>query len=103
MNAATTLDLLYLALAISILWVGGFLTWTLYELGKLLHQVNATVSDARSKVKKLEETLMTIKEKFESLSGYAGMAAKAGKTLASYMGAGNESSKRKGKRRFEEE
>ena len=93
MNVYSTHDFMYLAIAIAVLWVGAFLSWALYQVGKLLSQVNETVSDARTKIKKIESALMTIKEKFEALSGYADMAAQAGKSLASYVGIGSEEKK----------
>ncbi len=99
MHVVTTLDFLYLALAIAVLWIGGFLTWCLYELGKLLHQANATVADARDKVKRIERAVMTVKEKMETLSGYAGMAAKAGKSIASMLGMDGEDEERPRRRR----
>jgi hypothetical protein len=105
MYVSSTQDFMYLAIGIAVLWVGGMLCWALYELGRLLHQANETVEDARDKVKRVEAAVMGIKDKLESVVSYAGVIAQGGKAIASYFGGDGEEGKKGGKKKkksFEE-
>lgn len=99
MDLLTTLDFLYIALGISTICVAGFLCWGLCELARLLHQANDAVNDTRSKIKRIELALTTMKEHLSSLSGYTSLIAKAGTMAMNYLGekqkAGKVSSKKK--------
>lgn len=85
MTLETTQDLFYLVAAIACGWVAVFLTWALYELAKLLHQANDTVSQAREKAMRIEKAVLSIKERLESSVGYLGMLAEGGKSLLSFL------------------
>ena len=85
MLLATTQDLWYLVAAICALLVSGFLVWALYEIARLVHQVNSTVSETRAKVERLENALIAFGERFASLSQYLGLAVEGGKQALSYM------------------
>lgn len=86
---------MYMAIGIAVLWIGGMLCWALYELGKLLHQVNATVTETRGKIKRIEHAVLAMKEYVSSLSGYASLIAQAGKSVSSYFGEKKSSGKKK--------
>lgn len=81
MTLASTQDILYVTLAIAVLWVAVFLCWGLYELARLLHQANVIVNDARERVSRLEHALLSIKERLESSVNYLGMFASGWKTF----------------------
>lgn len=81
MTLTSTLDLLYLTLAIAVLWIAVFLCWGLYELARLLHQANEMVTDTREKITRIERAMMSIKEKLESSVQYLGMFATGWKTF----------------------
>ncbi len=66
MSLETTKDLFYLALAIGIFGISGFLCWGLYEIARLLRQANDIVLDAREKIAKIEHAITSLKEKMES-------------------------------------
>lgn len=85
MTLVSTLDLLYLTLAIAALWIAVFLCWGLYELARLLHQANMMVSDTREKMSRIEKTIMAIKEKIESSVNYLGILAEGGKAVLSML------------------
>jgi hypothetical protein len=85
MNITTTLDLLYLLLAISAILIGIVLTWLIAEAAILVHQANAMVKDTREKIGRLERAIMSIKEKLESSVGYLGAVVEGGKTLMGFM------------------
>jgi hypothetical protein len=85
MLLATTQDLWYFIAAICALIVSGFLVWALYEIARLVHQVNSTVSETREKVERLENALVAFGEKFASLSQYLGLAVEGGKQAMTYL------------------
>ena len=96
MSLASTQDLFYLVAAIALGWIAVFLTWALYELAKLLHQANQTVTETREKINRVERGVMAIKERLESSVGYLGMLAEGGRTLLSFL---QSSEEKKEKRR----
>ncbi len=96
MTLATTQDIFYLVAAIGLGWVAVFLTWALYELAKLLHQANQTVTETREKITRVEKAVMGIKDRLESSVGYLGMLAEGGRTLLSFL---QSSEEKKEKRR----
>ena len=81
MTLASTLDLLYLTLAIAVLWIAVFLCWGLYELARLLHQANEMVSDTREKISRIEKAILVIKEKIESSVNALGVFVAGWKTF----------------------
>ncbi len=85
MTLNSTLDVLYLVLAISAGWIAIFICWMLYEIAKLLHQANALVTDTREKISRLEHAVMAVKEKLESSATYLGAIAEGGKSLLSFL------------------
>ena len=105
MTLNSTLDVLYLVLAISIGWVAIFLCWSLYEIAKLLHQTNALVTDTREKISRLERAIVAIKEKFETSANYLGAIAEGGKSLLNFLHVTEEKKekRRKTKKQDEEE
>lgn len=97
MTLVSTLDLLYLTLAIASLWVAGFLCWGLYELARLLRQANTVVRDTREKMNRIEKTIMAIKEKIESSVNYLSILAEGGKAVMSMLRKREEKKKKKEK------
>jgi hypothetical protein len=81
----STLDVLYLVLAIVAGWVGVFLCWSLYEIAKMLHQANQLVTETREKINRVERAIVTVKEKLESSVGYLGMLAEGGRSVLSLL------------------
>jgi len=83
MNLASTQDLFFLVLAIATAWIAVFLCWALYEVARMLHQVNAVVTETREKLNRIEKAILSIKERLETSVGYIGMLAEGGKSLIS--------------------
>ena len=82
--ASSTLDLLYFIGAICLLWITGFLCWTLYEIARLVRQANEVMDDTRHKIERFESAVVAIGEMaktfFHSLSALSSwMKEKKGK------------------------
>lgn len=85
MTLDSTLDLLFLVIAVSVLWVAAMLTWLLFEAALAMRNANRMIKNIQRKVIWLEETISGIGERLESSASYFGAAAKGGKMLASFI------------------
>ncbi|MFZ2804081.1 MAG: hypothetical protein WA001_02560 [Patescibacteria group bacterium] len=95
MTLNSTLDILYLVLAVVILWVGVLTCWALYEVAKMLHQANLLVTEAREKIGRIEQGVTRIKEKVESSLGFLSILGGGGKSLMSFLHAKEEKQERR--------
>lgn len=95
-------DLLYLVGAISLAWITVFLCWVLFEIGKLIHQANALVTDTREKIGRFERAIAAIGEKLGATSQYLGFIAEGGKQLLSFLHNREEKQERKTKKKTKE-
>lgn len=71
-----TLDLLYIVLAIAIIWVAVFLAWALYEAARFFRQLNTVTSQTRATVGKVQEFVQ---------NSIPGLAMQGGKALVGYL------------------
>ncbi|MFO0765154.1 MAG: hypothetical protein U0487_03895 [Patescibacteria group bacterium] len=78
-------DLLMIVGIISLAFVAGFLSWTLYEAARLLRNVNFIADMVRENVERAERLIEMLGDKLTSLSGYTGVMAKAGEKLVDYF------------------
>ena len=85
MSPESTLGLLYLTLAIAVLWIAAMITWLLFEAALALRNANRIIKSIQKKVTWLEETIKGIGERLESSASYIGAAAKGGKAIASFL------------------
>lgn len=67
--------MLFLALAISIIFLTAFLVWLLAECAILTRNVNKGIKEAREKISKIEVALTGIREKLEHSAGYLQLLA----------------------------
>ncbi|MBU1034876.1 MAG: hypothetical protein ABH861_03400 [Patescibacteria group bacterium] len=89
-------DLLYFISALAILFVAGFLCWTLYELASLLHRANEIVDEAAKKLSALERALLSMKSKLEYSTKALGLIIEGGKAaLSAFTGRRAKSSSKK--------
>ena len=100
-------DLLLIVSSVSLALVAGFLCWTLYEVAKLLRNVNVIATIVRENVERVEQMVELVSEKLQGLSSYSGVVAKAGEKALSFVmshvmdrgeGSGKKSTKRKSKK-----
>lgn len=85
MTINNTLDLLYFILALAAVWIGVMLTWLLFEAALMARRANRVVKDALDKIRRLERTIMGIRDRLESSAGYLGSIAEGGKTLLNFL------------------
>lgn len=82
MTLDSTLDLLYLIIAISVLWIAAMLTWLFFEGALVLRNVNRTIKSIREKAQWVEKKIVGIGDKFEASSAYINTIAKGGQMIA---------------------
>jgi len=80
----TTLDILYIVLAFCVLWFTAAAFWFLYQLARILKNVNDTISDLRDKIRLIEEALTGIREKFDHASSLLGFGANTAVKVVEY-------------------
>jgi hypothetical protein len=67
---ATSKDLLYIALALAVVFLAGFSAWAIYYFARLLQQFFKIVKEMRDRLHKIDELLKTLKEKIEHSTSY---------------------------------
>lgn len=102
MAPLSSLDVWHLVASFCLIAITIFLCWALYELMRILRQVDQFMADFREKIISLEEAIESLQERFTSFAGIATMVAQGGKKLASIMGNGKEKRKRALKKELEE-
>jgi len=85
MTLGTTLDLLYLVIAVAILWVAAMVTWMIFEAALILRKVNRTAKTIQSKVEWLEKTIAGIGERLENSSAAISAVTNGGRAIASFI------------------
>lgn len=85
MTFTSTLDLLYLVIAIAVLWVAAMLTWMLFEAAIAMRRANRFMKSVQEKAVWVEKKILNIGDRLESSSSYINAIAKGGRALADYM------------------
>ncbi len=78
-------EVLNIVLAVVILWVGIFTCWVLYYAAKILQQGYKIMSGVNDRIKKIDEAVQSIRERFEHSAAYFGLVAEGVKELAKYI------------------
>ena len=102
---ATSQDLFFLALAIAVVFLTGFICWSLYEIGSLLHKMNLLVDDVKEKFESASQAVLSLKERIQSSTNIIKTFSSGWKVLSRMLRERSEvgvKSKRR-KRRVEEE
>lgn len=69
------LDILYIVLALCVLWFTLFLCFVLYQAAMLMKRVHALVDEMKNRVVSLEESIITMRRKFDgNIAMVAGIA-----------------------------
>ncbi|MBU1348502.1 hypothetical protein KJ781_00320 [Patescibacteria group bacterium] len=76
---SSTVDILYIVLAVAAVWITVFLCWALFELATLMRRANKIVDEAKEKLSRVEKAIMSAKEKLESSAKYLGILAEGGR------------------------
>lgn len=77
----TSLDVLYTALAVSVLLLTVFIVWLLIESALVLHRANRLLRDVREKLARIDSALVGIKDKIEHSAGYLSLLAEGLKQI----------------------
>lgn len=64
----STKDILYLVIAISIVWITVFMCWMFYYMAKILRNANQIVEEFRVKLQTLTEAIQHVKKRIEQMS-----------------------------------
>lgn len=100
MPISNTQDIFYIVLSFCILWFTIFVCWLLYYFIAITREARNTIRDVRDKVKKVEEVIHGVKEKFEKSFALMGVAAEG---LKYAIGAIKSHQQKKAKKKKEEE
>lgn len=60
-----TQDILFIVLAFCAIWFTIFLCWLIYQAASLLKHIHGLVDEVRARVASLEDTVMSMKRKFD--------------------------------------
>lgn len=85
MTFTSTLDLLYLVIAIAVLWVAAMLTWMLFEAAIAMRRANRFMKNVQEKAIWVEKKILNIGDRLESSSSYINAIAKGGRALAEFL------------------
>jgi len=77
----STLDILYLALAIGFIWISVFLCLALYRVGGFFQRANRIIDATTKQVERVQEAIETLRDGMHNAMTYAGWAAKGGEFL----------------------
>ncbi|MCI0479848.1 hypothetical protein L0Y59_04855 [Candidatus Uhrbacteria bacterium] len=79
---SSTVDILYVVLAVAAVWVTVFLCWALFEIATFVRRGNRIVDEATERLIRVERAVMGAKEKLENSAKYLGIMASGGKAIA---------------------
>lgn len=80
---SSTVDILYIVLAVAAVWITVFLCWALFEVATLVRRANRIVNDATEKLSRVEKVIVAAKEKLENSAKYLGILAEGGRAVVS--------------------
>lgn len=80
----TPLDILYIVLAFSALWISAAVFWFVYQAARILRNVNSAVDEARDKIGKIESAITGIRNRVDTMSGPAAILIEAAKGIVGY-------------------
>jgi len=74
MTTFSPIDLFTLVGTICIVWLAVFLCWAIFEIARLVRQINQIVSGTRQQIARLEHGLEQLSEKFKAAGPYVAAA-----------------------------
>jgi hypothetical protein len=102
---ANTQDILYIVLAVAVVWATVFLCWALFELASFMHRANRIVDETTERLSNMEKAVLSLKEKLTNSASALGVIAEGGKAALSMFRAHEEKKAKRGKKSklFEDE
>ncbi len=71
----TSQDLLFIVLAICVLWFTVFLCWLIYQMARVLKNANDIIESVQEKLEIIVDAVMFIKEKVEKMTSGMGVVS----------------------------
>lgn len=87
-------DILFFVLAFCALWFTLFLSWLIWQLARILKNVNDVLGEAKEQLRRIEEAITSMKEKFDSATSGFGLFLKAIEKVVGFV-IDNKQSKKK--------
>lgn len=73
---STSEDLLYIVLALCILWFTIFLCWLLYQAARTLKNANEIIENVTHKLELITEAVRFMRDKVDTMSSHVGVVGK---------------------------
>lgn len=82
---STSKDILFIVLAVAVLWVTIFFCWLLYYFVAIMREVKGSLRDARDKMRHIDEALHSVKDKLERSVSIFTILGETAKQLVGYF------------------
>ncbi|MDP3244700.1 MAG: hypothetical protein Q8M83_03530 [bacterium] len=82
---STSKDILFIVLAVAVLWVTIFFCWLLYYFVAITREVKGGLRDARDKMRHFDEALHSVKDKLEHSVSIFAVLGETAKQLIGYF------------------
>ncbi len=73
---SSSVDILYIVMALCVLWFTVFLCWLLYQAGRVLRNANNILETVSEKLELISEALHFIQKKVDGISSNMGLVGK---------------------------
>ncbi|PIR74440.1 MAG: hypothetical protein COU35_02565 [Candidatus Magasanikbacteria bacterium CG10_big_fil_rev_8_21_14_0_10_47_10] len=75
MLLSSSQDLLYIVLAICIVWFTIFLCWLLYQAARMMRNANEVIETVTHKLELINDAVQFMREKFDGMSKHMGIVS----------------------------
>lgn len=72
----SSLDILYVVLALCVIWFTVFLCWLLYQAARVLKNANDIIENVQTKLEIITEAVEFMRKKVDHVSGHMGIISK---------------------------
>lgn|SRR3989338_3638271 len=78
-------EILYIVIAFCALWFTAFICWLIYQIARILRNVNETLEDARGTLVKIQDAISGIRSQFGHATSAMVVLVDGGKKLLEYV------------------
>ena len=82
LNLSSSQDILFLTIAFAVACLTGFICWSLYEIGSLLHKMNLLVDDVQEKIVAASQAVLDWKDRVQSSTNFLKVFSTGWKVLS---------------------
>ena len=79
------MDILYIVLAFSVLWISAAIFWLIFQAASLIKNFNDVLAEVKDKVDSIENAISGIRHRFESATGSLGVVVGGIEKLVEYV------------------